>query len=131
MKSAIEQEIIGLLVRFRYWLRSHDRGVILGLIFSIPPIPPVPLIGLSLSLFNYVLWKKGKLGSHEITLIRTSLLISLISFCLAFALVYLVISFVSNPETSNLVADFFSHQYERVRSLFMFFLSRKNTEVYL
>ena len=39
MKSAIEKEIVSLLIRFRYWLQTHDRGVILGLILSIPPIP--------------------------------------------------------------------------------------------
>ena len=131
MKSAIEKEIVSLLIRFRYWLQTHDRGVILGLILSIPPIPPVPLLGLGLSLFNYVLWKRHRLGDQEIPLIRIALCISLVSTTLAAALVYGVISVIASPTTNAVLGDLVAHVIEKLHTLFQFFSSRDRVEVSL
>lgn len=131
MKSAFEKEIVSLLIRFRYWLQTHDRGVILGLILSIPPIPPVPLLGLGLSLFNYVLWKRHRLDDHEIPLIRIALCISLVSTTLAAALVYGVVSVIVSPTTNAVLGDLATHVIEKLHTLFQFFSSRNRVEVSL
>lgn len=126
MKSAFEKEIFSALIRFRYWLQAHDRGVIIGLILAIPPIPPVPLLGLGLSLFNYVLWKRNRLGNHEISLIRIALLVSLISTTLAATLVYVVADFIFSPATNSIVGDIATLVIEKLRHLLYHLLPFNN-----
>lgn len=95
MQSAFEKETLLLLERFRGWLASHDRVVLLGLLFSIPPLPPLPIVGLFLSLINYRLWKQHKLDVGEIGLIRLALIISTLSSAIAIGLVFLVVNFLN------------------------------------
>lgn len=96
MQSAFEKEILQLLYRFRAWLASHDRGVLISLILSTPPIPPVPFAGFLLALFNYRLWKQHKLERHEIGLIRLALALSVVSSATAVGLIFLVIHLLSS-----------------------------------
>lgn len=95
MQSAFEKETLLLLERFRGWLTSHDRVVLLGLLFSIPPLPPLPIVGLFLSLINYRLWKQHKLEAAEIGLIRLALFFSILSSAVSVGLVLLVVNFLN------------------------------------
>jgi hypothetical protein len=103
MQSALEKEIVQLLIQFRSRLASHDRGVLIGLLFAIPPIPPVPLLGLFISLFNYWLWKQHKLEAHEIGLIRWALVLSVISSALAVCLIFLIIHVASMAGSNDII----------------------------
>lgn len=96
MQSAFEKEALLLLERFRRWLDSHDRVVLLGLLFAIPPLPPLPIVGLFLSLINYRLWKQHKLDTGEIGLIRLALIISTLSSAVAVGLMFLVVNFLNS-----------------------------------
>lgn len=95
MQSAFEKETLLLLERFRGWLGSHDRVVLLGLLFSIPPLPPLPIVGFFLSLVNYRLWKQHKLEADEIVLIRLALFFSILSSAVSVGLVLLVVNFLN------------------------------------
>lgn len=96
MQSAFEKETLLLLQRLKGWLASHDRVVLLGLLFSIPPLPPLPIVGFFLSLINYRLWKQHKLDAGEIVLIRLALIFSILSSAIAIGLVMLVVNFLNN-----------------------------------
>ena len=96
MQSAFEKETLLLLQRLKGWLASHDRVVLLGLLFSIPPLPPLPIVGFFLSLINYRLWKQHKLDVGEIVLIRLALIFSILSSAVAIGLVMLVVNFLNN-----------------------------------
>lgn len=101
MQSALEKEILQVLLRFRAWLDTHDRAVLLGLVLSIPPIFPVPIIGLSLALFHYRLWKLHRLEKDEISVIRISLLLSTLSSVAAICLVYFVFNLASTSSVEG------------------------------
>ncbi len=78
-RSAIEEEI-----RFRASLvgavlRGRDRGVFLGLLLSVVPIPPVALVGIAVNLLNLRLLASGRLPVTDRRLIRMSLAISLVN----------------------------------------------------
>ncbi len=125
MQSAFEKEILQLLLRFRSWLTSHDRAVLIGLLFAIPPIPPVPFIGFLLALFNYKLWKQHKLDGHEIGLIRISLVSSIISSAIAIVFLFLAVhlitvSAVESGEVAKRILDVILHYLRTVTDLFVF-----------
>ena len=117
MQSAFEKETLLVLERFRRWLASHDRVVLLGLLFSIPPLPPLPIVGLFLSLINYRLWKQHKLDAGEIGLIRLALVFSIVSSAVAVGLVVLVVNFLNGtlldvPEIILRLLDALRHFFQ-------------------
>lgn len=129
MQSAFEKEIVHLMLRFRGWLASHDRAVLIGLVFAIPPVPPVPILGLLISLFNYRLWKQHKLENHEIGLIRWALVLSVISSILALALVWIVIQVVTTVDAHALAAKGGDTVVNYVQRLFDLLPFRRRGEI--
>ena len=69
MKSAIEESIETLLSNIRAGFRTHDRGVVFGLLLSCVPFLPVTLLGLFITGWNYLLLRQGRLGDSERKLI--------------------------------------------------------------
>ncbi|MDP9097333.1 MAG: hypothetical protein M3N26_12405 [Pseudomonadota bacterium] len=67
-------------------MHDHDRGVLLGVVFSIVPIPPVALTGLIISLFNLRLLARGALPPSERRLIHLSIIAATVSFVVGAAL---------------------------------------------
>ena len=116
MQSAFEKETLLLLERLRGWLASHDRVVLLGLLFSIPPLPPLPMVGFFLSLINYRLWKQHKLDAGEIGLIRLALIISTLSSAVAVGLVFLVVNFLNGTLSDG--PEIVSRLWDALRHLF-------------
>lgn len=116
MQSAFEKETLLLLERLRGWLASHDRVVLLGLLFSIPPLPPLPMVGFLLSLINYRLWKQHKLDAGEIGLIRLALIISTLSSAVAVGLVFLVVNFLNGTLSDG--PEIVSRLWDALRHLF-------------
>lgn len=78
-ESAIEKELRGWLVSFRFELSGHDRGVLLGLVLSCVPMQPMCGLGLLISLWNLKLWRNRKLELHEGKLIHVAVICALIT----------------------------------------------------
>ena len=82
MQSAIESEVQKRFQAGGAWLRSHDRGVLLSLLLSIPPFIQLPVIGLLLAIVNYWLFRIGRLPQSEERLIKITIGIALISIAI-------------------------------------------------
>lgn len=86
MQSAIEAEFSKWLRSGGNWLRTHDRGVLLSLLLSIPPFIPLPMLGLLLALINFWLYKSGRLPQTEGRLIKVTLMIAVLSIAVGILL---------------------------------------------
>ncbi len=120
-QSAIEKELLTFLLNFRYWLRSHDRGVIIGVIMGFVPIVPITTIGLLLCLVNLYLLKSHRLDANESRLIKIGLFISTTNLILGFLLaLYLFKSFstVHWLEVFEMLKNNLNHLANSIKSLF-------------
>lgn len=96
MQSALEKELNSRFLKFGGWLRSHDRAVLFALLISIPPFPPLPVIGFLLSLVNFWLWKSGALDYSEGRLIKITLALSVLSIVIGVTLALYALSLMQN-----------------------------------
>lgn len=89
--SALEIELLSLLHNLHAWLKKHDRGVLVGVLLSFIPFPPILAIALLIGFFNYFLLKKSKLDTSEKRLISIGLTIAIANLCFSsFAIYYLL-----------------------------------------
>jgi len=86
--SAIEKEFTRIIFGLRTWLRRHDRAVIIGLMMSIIPLPPVTVAGILLGLANLMLLKTGKLDRSEKKIIRNGLVFGVLILLLGLVFWY-------------------------------------------
>ena len=77
MKSELEKFINQKIYQIRNILAFRDRAVVLGAILSFIPIPPACILGVIISLVNFLLLKINKLRKNEQKLILISLLVGL------------------------------------------------------
>ena len=77
MKSELEKFINQKVYQIRNILAFRDRAVVLGAILSFIPIPPACILGVIISLVNFLLLKINKLRKNEQKLILISLLVGL------------------------------------------------------
>jgi|SaaInlStandDraft_1057018.scaffolds.fasta_scaffold105403_1 hypothetical protein len=77
MKSELEKFINQKVYQIRNILAFRDRAVVLGAILSFIPIPPACILGVIISLVNFLLLKINKLRKSEQKLILISLLVGL------------------------------------------------------
>jgi hypothetical protein len=82
-RSAIEIEFSQWAESLTNWMRLHDRGVLFGIALAFTPVPPLPLLGLIISIVNYYLVKIGRLDSSERLLLRVGILVSVVNFFLS------------------------------------------------
>ena len=75
MKSELEKFINQKIYQIRNILAFRDRAVVLGAILSFIPIPPACILGVIISLVNFLLLKINKLRKSEQKLILISLLV--------------------------------------------------------
>lgn len=92
MQSALEVEIQQRLRDIAIWLRSHDRGVLFALLVSIPPFPPLPILGFVLSLINFWLWRGDRLAASEGQLIKITMVLSVITTALGVILTMYIVT---------------------------------------
>ena len=59
--SVIEQELVRKLTVLGTSMRKHDRGVLMGFLFSLLPILPLAFVGLGIGLFNRSMYRTGKI----------------------------------------------------------------------
>lgn len=86
-ESAFERSLAEGIFALRGSIRRHDRFVVMGLVFSLVPLPPACFVGLLLSVVNaWLLWS-GRLGRQEMRLVLLSLVLSVVSSALAAALI--------------------------------------------
>jgi hypothetical protein len=91
--SAIEKEVYDKLIRLRYTLKSHDRGVLFGLLLSICPVFPVPIFGFIISIVNYNLCKSGKLNFSNGRLIKLAVIFSFVNTIISVTMVFFFIKY--------------------------------------
>ena len=77
MKSELEKFINQKIYQIRNILAFRDRAVVLGAILSFIPIPPACILGVIISLINFLLLKINKLRKSEQKLILISLLVGI------------------------------------------------------
>jgi hypothetical protein len=80
--SALEDFVRDLKVKFLFWVKNQDRFVLIGLIFSVIPIPPSFLIGLFIGSINLFLFLTGKLERRYFNLILLTIFISIFNLLL-------------------------------------------------
>lgn len=85
-RNVLEDDFRGKFAKLKSRLHGHDRGVLLGLVFSLVPIPPVALAGLVIGLLNHRLLTRGRLPESERQLVLFSLGAALVSFVVGAAL---------------------------------------------
>ena len=90
MQSALEREILDFLGRLKYRVSQCDRGVVLGLLLSIVPIPPAPFIGLLISVVNAYFLRSGRLDKSASVAVNVGLLCSLVNIVF---LIFLYVNF--------------------------------------
>lgn len=89
--SALEIELLSLLHNLHAWLKKHDRGVLVGVLLSLIPFPPILALALLIGFFNYFLLSKSKLDVSEKRLISIGLLIAIANlFFSSIAIYYLL-----------------------------------------
>lgn len=106
--SAIERELQNGFIRLRGFFKSHDRGVVLGLIFSCIPLPPLALIGFFISLLNLWIWKNHKLNYDEIKIIRPALMIAALNILLGTLILYFVLATFFGTDWLHLIKQWHS-----------------------
>jgi hypothetical protein len=102
--SALEKELISFLYNFRSWLRSHDRGVLIGVVISCIPIPPITLVGLLVGCANHYFQKNGKLGVYENRIIKIGLVIGIVNLVIGLGIVFLLFKSASSIEWTSLLS---------------------------
>lgn len=96
MKSAIEQSIEALLMNVRDGVRTHDRGVVFGLLLTCIPFLPVTCFGLFITCWNYILYKYGRLDITERRLISAAFYIGTFNIILGVMLLVLLTTVASS-----------------------------------
>lgn len=81
--SALERAAASAAGALGRWVRSHDRFVVIGLLFSLLPLPPACFAGLLISLANAWLLRSGSLPLGEARSIRLALLLGTVNSALA------------------------------------------------
>lgn len=104
-QSAFEKEMDRAAATFSAWTRSHDRGVMLGLLLGGIPVPPINLAGLMLTSFNYYLLRVKKLDYREARLIRISALVAVISLTISVGALYALVQAVSQAGDAGMLAS--------------------------
>jgi len=118
--SALEREFQHGLIRLRDFFKSHDRGVLLGLIFGCIPLPPLALIGFFISLLNLWLWKNHKLNYDEIRIIRPALMIATLNILLGILVSHFVLTAVFGMDWLHLLKQWQSWITDMLYSLWPF-----------
>jgi ethanolamine transporter EutH len=88
--SALEQAAINALASLGNWVREHDRFVVIGLLFSMFPLPPACFAGLLIAILNTWLLNTGALPQREAKAVRWSLLLGMLNSALvAYGMVWI------------------------------------------
>lgn len=80
--SAFEDFFHDMRVKFRFWIKKQDRFVLIGLVFSVIPIPPSFLIGFLISLVNFFLVFAGRLDRKYLNLVFLTIFIAILNLLL-------------------------------------------------
>ena len=80
--SAFEDYVREMRTKLILWVKDQDRFVLIGLVFSIIPIPPSFLIGLFIGFVNIFLVFAGKLERKYLNLILFAVFLSIFNLLL-------------------------------------------------
>lgn len=101
-ESALETVLKEAASNAKSYFVRHDRGVILGFVLSLVPAPPIAFLGFIISIVNGLLWKCGKLELSEISLIKKSMVVSLLMFLASSAIWYYFLNLASSEIPATL-----------------------------
>jgi hypothetical protein len=86
--SAIEIEFLKLIKNTRLWLKSHDRGVMFGVVLSSIPLPPISILGILVGMANLFLIETSRLNGYEKKLVWYGILIAIVNTILMIILTF-------------------------------------------
>ena len=78
-ESAFERAVSHAASGAGGWLRRHDRFVVIGLLFSLLPLPPACFAGVAIGLVNLLLLRRGRLSGTEGPLVRLALTLGVLN----------------------------------------------------
>lgn len=100
--SVIEQELVRKLTVLGTSMRKHDRGVLMGFLFSLLPIFPLAFVGLGIGLFNRSMYRTGKIDEFDFTMVRRGLIFGAINSALSLLILVVVVQIAWNLQWSQL-----------------------------
>lgn len=118
--SIFEQEIGRLIKGVGTKFRTHDRGVLVGFIFSLLPIFPVVFLGLGIGIFHVAMHRAGRLSNHDYRLARRGLFLATFNCLLSLLLVWSVMHVMSRVQWDYIGG----HLADQLRQIFSTLFSR-------
>lgn len=116
--SIFEQEIGRLMKGVGAKFRTHDRGVLIGFIFSLLPIFPVVFLGLGLGIFHVAMHRAGRISNHDYGLARRGLFLATFNCLLSLLLVWGVLHVASGVQWEHIGGSLGDHLRSIFRTLF-------------
>ena len=92
-------------------VRTHDRGVLLGFLFSLLPIFPLAFVGVGIGLFNRSMHQAGKINDFDFALVRRGLIFGVINSALSLLILVFVVQLASSLQWSSLL-ELVSHRLQ-------------------
>lgn len=124
-ESALEKALSSGLSGAGDWIRNHDRFVVIGLLFSLLPLPPACFVGLLIGLANAVLLKTGALDAREAGIVKAACWLALVNSVLAGLAMWWVSNHVHSvadlaglPFVPDFIARFVQHLLDYMQWLF-------------
>ena len=103
--SVLESTVRQSLYAARRTLLSHDRGVLLGILLSLVPIPPLPVFGLIINLANWTFLRSGRLPQSERGAVRLGLLLAIVNSVIVTVLVTILVRWAGSVQWTNVLAS--------------------------
>lgn len=100
--SVLEQELMRKLSNLQTSVRAHDRGVLIGFLFSLLPIFPLAFVGLGIGLLNLSMRHSGKINEFDFVMVRRGLIFGVINSALSMLILITIMKFASNLELHQL-----------------------------
>lgn len=124
-KSIFEQTIGHLIKDLSAKLRTHDRGVVIGFIFSLLPIFPVVFLGFGLGIFHVLMHRAGRISHHDYGLARRGLFLAAFNCILTLLLIWGVVHMASGIQWERIGDSFINY----LRSIFNIFFGHVTPEL--
>lgn len=115
--SIFEQEIQRLAKSLGAKVKTHDRGVLIGFIFSLLPVFPVVFLGLGLGIFHMVMHRAGRISNYDYGLVRRGLYLATFNCLLSLVLVWGVVHMVAGVQWEQ-VGSLLANQVRFILSTF-------------
>jgi len=107
-RSVLEQEFARKTANLAARMRAHDRGVLLGVAFSLLPVFPLAFLGLAIGMFNRAMHRAGRLSDYDDALARRGVMLALVNCVLSVVLLVFLVRIAAGLEWHQLIGDVMS-----------------------